>query len=70
MNCTSYAPQGETAHVEKLDVHGMGVEGRWFEVSEALAVRWGERTLAVRHLKAALKVGWTVSARRDDDADD
>ena len=32
--------------------HGMGMDGRWFEISETLAVRWGERTLAARHLTA------------------
>jgi hypothetical protein len=49
--------------------HRMGVEGRWYEVSEALAVRWGERTLAVRHLKAAaLKAGWLAAMSDDDDA--
>lgn len=48
--------------------HGMGVEGRWYEVSEALAVRWGARMLAVRHLRAVLKPGgWTIA--KSDEAD-
>lgn len=28
--------------------HGSGFEGRWFEISEAFAVQWGDRRLACR----------------------
>lgn len=30
--------------------HGAGNDGRWFEVSDAFAIRWGERKLACRLL--------------------
>ena len=30
--------------------HGVGNDGRWFEVSDAFAIRWGERKLACRLL--------------------
>lgn len=32
--------------------HGAGDDGRWFEVSDTFAIRWGERKLACRLLVA------------------
>src|SRR6516164_1566987 len=40
---------GHECHCSCLGAnHGLGVEGRWFEVNETLAIRWGPRTLACR----------------------